>query len=135
MKKDFEGAKQGGQPATAASSKQHYYIPSYSVRLVRETFVRAESKLADSPQRVVDIIRAYWGDGELDREHLVCLMLNARSQCMAINTISVGTLTASLVAPREVFKPAAILGAAGLVLCHNLCEASHKLCYVERRVM
>ena len=119
MKKDYEGAKQGGQPATAASSKQHYYLPSYSVRLVRETLFKSETKLADSPQRVVEVVRAYWGEGELDREHLVCLVLNARSQVVAVNTVSVGTLSASLVHPREVFKPAVVLGAAGVVVVHN----------------
>ena len=111
------------------------YIPSYSVRLVRDGSVKAESRLADSPERVAGVVRAYWGEGELDREHLVCLMLNARSQVIGINTVSVGTLSASLVHPREVYKPAAVLGAAGVVVVHNLCEASHKLCYVERRVM
>ena len=103
------------------------YIPSYSVRLVRDGSVKAESRLADSPERVAGVVRAYWGEGELDREHLVCLMLNARSQVIGINTVSIGTLQASLVHPRCLFKPAVILGAAAVVACHNLCDASHKL--------
>jgi DNA repair protein RadC len=33
--------------------------------------------------------------------------------------ISVGTLNASVVHPREVFEPAVALRAAGLIVCHN----------------
>ena len=120
--KDISTAVQsvnGVQPATAEQKPRNYFIPAYSVRLVRDGSVKAETKLADSPERVAAIVRAYWGEGELDREHLVCLMLNARSQVIGINTVSVGTLSASLVHPREVYKPAAVLGAAGVVVVHN----------------
>lgn len=96
-----------------------YYIPAYSVRLVREGAVKSETKMADNPGRVAEIIRAYWKEGELDREHMVCLMLNARNQVVGLNTVSVGTLSASLVHPREVFKPAVMLGAAAVVVVHN----------------
>ena len=40
------------------------------------------------------------------KEHFVVLYLNARNQLIHKETISVGTLNASLVHPREVFKPA-----------------------------
>jgi DNA repair protein RadC len=45
-------------------------------------------------------------------------MLNARSQVIGINTVSVGTLTAALVSPRECYKPAVIAGAAAIVAIH-----------------
>jgi DNA repair protein RadC len=38
---------------------------------------------------------------------------------MGFNTVSVGSLTASLVHPREVFKPAIIGNPASLILVHN----------------
>ncbi len=120
--KDISTATQsadGGQPATVEQKPRNYFIPAYSVRLVRDGSVKAETKLADSPERVAAIVRAYWGEGELDREHLVCLMINARSQVIGINTVSIGTLQASLVHPRCLFKPALILGAAAVVVVHN----------------
>jgi DNA repair protein RadC len=40
------------------------------------------------------------------KEYFVALYLNARNQLIHKETISVGTLNASLVHPREVFKPA-----------------------------
>ena len=87
MENKSEVANQGGQTDTEAQKPRNYFIPAYSVRLVRDAFVKAETRLADSPQRVVDIVRAYWGEGELDREHLVCLMLNARSQVVGISEL------------------------------------------------
>ena len=106
----------GGQPAAAEQKPRNYFIPTYSIRLMRDGSVKAETKLADSPERVAAIVRAYWGEGELDREHLVCLMLSARSVVVGINTVSIGTLSASLVHPR-------------------LCVAPHKRGYVVAPLM
>ncbi len=53
------------------------------------------------------------------REHFVGLYLNARNRLLARETISVGSLNASIVHPREVFEPALRLGAASLVVVHN----------------
>lgn len=53
------------------------------------------------------------------REHLVALYLNARNQLVHKELISIGTLDASLVHPREVFKPAIDCLAAGVIVAHN----------------
>ena len=53
------------------------------------------------------------------KEHFVVLYLNARNQLVHKETISVGTLNASLVHPREVFKPAIEHLAASVILAHN----------------
>jgi DNA repair protein RadC len=53
------------------------------------------------------------------REHLIALVLDARNQVRHTRTISTGTLTESLVHPREVFREAIRFSAAALVLVHN----------------
>jgi DNA repair protein RadC len=53
------------------------------------------------------------------REHFLVVLLNARHEVMAIETISIGSLNASIVHPREVFKPAIINSAASVVLTHS----------------
>lgn len=53
------------------------------------------------------------------REHFVALYLNARNRMLARKTVSVGSLNASIVHPREVFSPALRHGAAGLIVVHN----------------
>jgi DNA repair protein RadC len=53
------------------------------------------------------------------REHLYALILDVRNQVRHRRLISTGTLTESLVHPREVFKEAIKFSAAGIILVHN----------------
>ena len=55
----------------------------------------------------------------LDRENFVVVLLNTRNEVIETSTVSVGTLGASLVHPREVFKPAVRASAASVILAHN----------------
>ena len=54
-----------------------------------------------------------------DREMFVVVLLNAKHQPIGINTVSIGSLTASIVSPREAFKPAIVGNAAAVILAHN----------------
>ena len=56
---------------------------------------------------------------DLDREAFSIILVGARNQLLRLLVVSVGTLTASLVHPREVFRPAIARGAASLLLVHN----------------
>jgi len=53
------------------------------------------------------------------KEHFVVLLLNARHELQARETVSIGSLNASIVHPREVFLPAILHSAASIVLVHN----------------
>jgi DNA repair protein RadC len=53
------------------------------------------------------------------KEHLVAFFVNARNQLLSKEVISIGTLTASLAHPREIFAPAIGTAAAGIILAHN----------------
>ena len=55
----------------------------------------------------------------LDRENFVVVLLNTKNEVLEAPIISVGTLSAALVHPREVFKPAIRASAASVVLAHN----------------
>jgi DNA repair protein RadC len=54
-----------------------------------------------------------------EREHLVVFYLNSRLGRISRETISIGTASASLVHPREVFRPAITHNASSIVLAHN----------------
>ena len=54
-----------------------------------------------------------------DREHFLALYLDTRHRLAAVETISVGSLNASLVHPREVFRPAVACAAAAVIVAHN----------------
>jgi len=54
-----------------------------------------------------------------NKEHLMGFYMNARNQLIAKEIISIGTLTATLAHPREIFEPALRLGATGIIVVHN----------------
>lgn len=56
-------------------------------------------------------------DGSREEFHIVCL--DTKNQVIDTHQISVGTLDASLVHPREVFRPAIKDSAASVILAHN----------------
>ncbi len=55
----------------------------------------------------------------MDREYFLALLLNTKNQVLAKETISIGTLNASMVHPRELFKVAIRRSAAAVILVHN----------------
>lgn len=55
----------------------------------------------------------------LKQEHFVCLYLNTKNQVIHTETLSIGTLNATLVHPREVFRAAIRHSSAALVCLHN----------------
>lgn len=57
--------------------------------------------------------------GREKKEHFVMLSLDTRNCLIKISDISVGTLNASLVHPREVFKEAIYASAAQIIIAHN----------------
>lgn len=69
------------------------------------------------PEAVVRAIRASIKDKA--KEHFKLILLNPRNKIIGISTISIGTLNASLVHPREIFKDAIMHSAASVVLAHN----------------
>jgi DNA repair protein RadC len=57
--------------------------------------------------------------GQEDREHFVIIMLDTRNKLIGLHTVSIGTLNANLIHPREVFKAPIISNAASIILGHN----------------
>lgn len=90
--------------------------------LVREITARKYKASSPVPIRGPDDVVAIPAIKRLKkarREHFVVLLLNARHEVNAIETVSIGSLNASIVHPREVFLPAVLHSAASIVLCHN----------------
>lgn len=97
-------------------------IKVVNVRLVKEPSLYSTEPIK-TPEDVLKVIA-----GELanyDREVFMVLNLKTNGQVINMNICSVGTLNASLVSPREVFK-SAILSNAGAFICVHLCKALHK---------
>ena len=55
----------------------------------------------------------------LQKEHFICLFLNIKNHIIAQETLSIGSLNASIVHPREVFRAAIKCSSASIVCVHN----------------
>lgn len=83
--------------------------------LERETLY--ESYDIKDPQSVVRAVRGTIKDKA--KEHFKLILLNTRNKIIGLSTVSIGTLNASLVHPREVFKDAIRHSASSVVVAHN----------------
>jgi DNA repair protein RadC len=97
---------------------------SWSAPTMVEIKVVRERRRGYSPRRPLqsarEVFEAFRSHFEpLDREQFVTVILDGRNQVVGFNVVSTGTLTSSLVHPREVFKAAILANAAAIILVHN----------------
>lgn len=69
------------------------------------------------PEDAYTIIREYIE--HKDREHFVVMLLDTQNQVTAIHTVSIGSLNATIIHPREVFKIAILHNSASIICAHN----------------
>lgn len=84
--------------------------------LARRYLLEPDRPIIDSPASAVeqlDDIR------DKKQEYFVCLTLDGANRLIAKRVITIGTLTSSLVHPREVFAPAIEDRAASIIIAHN----------------
>lgn len=96
-----------------------YLLESVTFKVVRESNPRRGRNLS-SP----DVVASFIQDADLipddAKEHFGMLLLDSQNGFIAHHAVSTGTLSASLVHPREVFGPALrIMGVASIILFHN----------------
>lgn len=89
------------------------YIPRFRISLVRETRgTYTEQKLSSSAD-ADRLLRPMLQD--LDREHFIVIGLDAKNAVIGMNTVSIGSLTLSIVHPREMFKAAILLNSCAII--------------------
>lgn len=86
-----------------------------SERLAKEKI--SEKILLNSSKAVADYLQK--SIGLKKKEHFIMLSIDARNNLIKISDISVGSLNASIVHPREVFKEAIQSSAAQIIIAHN----------------
>jgi len=91
------------------------YAPVFRVKLVREGRIRPGS--IHHPEDAARLVSAFLRDA--DRETFVLVLLATNHTVIGLSVVSVGTLSATLVSPREVFKTALLANAAALIVAHN----------------
>lgn len=84
--------------------------------LWRRQFEVSERPIIDSPEKAVEQLADI---RDKKQEYFVCLTLDGANRLIAKRIITIGTLTASLVHPREVFADAITDRAASIIVAHN----------------
>ena len=84
-------------------------------RLSRERPI--ERVIINSPEEAANLIR-YEMSG-LDHEEIWTMLLDTRNKLIEIKHIYVGSLNSAFARTAEIFKPAILANAAGIILAHN----------------
>ena len=100
-----------------ATKPKQVRIPIYRVTLVREGKMPTYESRIRSSASAYTVLQGYL-DG-VDREHFVVMLLDQKNSAIGLHTVSIGSLTASIVAPREVFKVAILANCANILIAHN----------------
>ena len=87
-----------------------------SLELARRYLLDSDQPIIDSPEKAVELLVDI---RDKKQEYFVCLTLDGANRLIAKRVVTIGTLTASLVHPREVFADAIADRAASIIVAHN----------------
>lgn len=87
--------------------------------LIREKGINYAADNDFSPSRLVKLLNDTVSLNTLAEEHCYMLALNRKTQLLGVFFISKGTVSETLLNPREIFMRALLIGASIIVLCHN----------------
>lgn len=92
-------------------------ITEYSIQLKIIKKIFDNEDVINSSSDVVRIMNRFYDFD--DREKLYVMLMDSRKKVIGINLVSVGTIDKVIMNPREVFKPAILLGASSIIMIHN----------------
>lgn len=93
-----------------------YKIDVVNIRLVKEPSLYSTTPIK-SPEDVLKVIGKEMS--EYDREMFGVLNLATDGKVINFNIVSMGTLSVSVISPREVFKSSILANAANIIAVHN----------------
>src|SRR5690606_29078848 len=91
---------------TSGLKALNYRLPVFKLCLVKES--RATQRKKVVIKQPSDLARYLAPIAMAPEEHFIAVHLNAKSEVLGVHEVSHGTLSASLVHPREVFKAALV---------------------------
>lgn len=109
---DFSGKNR----ASIKSIPKNYFGHEVKIQLVRET-VQVNEYLIKTPTDAYELVKDELSI--LDREAFIVIALSTKNKVLGLNIVSIGSLSSSLVHPREVFKSAILMNSASIFLLHN----------------
>lgn len=112
--------KKTSKPQASTSSLTsllNYQIPRLKLYVVEEgvSLKRPYPKIKSAEDAALLLSPLHFAS----EEHFVSLHLNTKFEVIGLHEVSHGTLSASLVHPREVFKAALVANSYAILVCHN----------------
>lgn len=108
--------KEAGKKTGVRRLARHlkYMVPQVRLALIREPQTKAPPiHCPEDLEKFMEPLKFY------SEEHFVAFHLNARNEVTGYHIVSHGTVSASLVHPREVFKAAILANAYAIIVAHN----------------
>lgn len=87
-----------------------------ALELSKRYLLKSDQPIIDSPEKAVEQLSDI---RDKKQEYFVCLTLDGANRLITRRIITIGTLTSSLVHPREVFADAITDRAASIIVAHN----------------
>jgi len=112
----MKGYQQLGFEVNDNDSKGNY-IPKVQISMVKEIYVSNTAYRCSE-----DVANSEIAEKELrnsDREKFICVHFSINNKIISYEVVSMGSLTSSIVHPREVFKAAILANAASVLFMHN----------------
>lgn len=88
-----------------------------SLKICKEKSVEYSFERIIKPKDILKLVKTAVGD--TDREYFMVINLNNQNLPNSIEITSIGSLTETMVSPREVFKSAIVSNSARIILCHT----------------
>ncbi len=117
FEKHFSQNTPGDLALEEQESVKKYSVPKMTCRLIREGKLEAGNNAVTAPGDIKEMLMEHLR--YLDREHFLVVLLNTKNKVVGVSTVSIGSLNATVVHPREVLKPAILAGAASFIVVHN----------------
>ena len=86
----------------------------------------------DTPEKAVSVLAPVLA--ELDREEVCVVNLDGKGRPINFNVVSIGSVNASLVTGRELYKTAILSNAAGMIMLHNHPSSDLQMSKMDRDV-
>lgn len=92
-------------------------IQVVEARLIRKTSFLYERRMINTPEAAATLGRQLFE--AYDREYFYTVYFTVRCEPICVELVSIGTLTATIVSPREILRTGLLCGAFGFIIYHN----------------
>jgi len=89
---------------------------SWIVKELNETFT---TDRISNPETVFKLLKSVFSKLDSEKEHFISISINTKNGIKSIDLISIGSMNANIVHPREVFYAAIANRAASIITAHN----------------